>query len=55
MRQYHEKSIYDVFKISFIDFMELPKDVVEMLFHIGNEINAKKQKQLSEIESQFSK
>lgn len=55
MRQYVEKSIYDIFKISFLDFMELPKDINEMMFHVANEINSKKQKQLSDIESQFNK
>lgn len=55
MRQYDDKGIYNIFKINFLEFMELPKDVIEMMFHVANEINSKKQKQLSDIESQFNK
>lgn len=55
MRQYAEKSIYDIFKISFLDFMELPKDINEMMFHVANEVNSKKQKHLEDIENQFNK
>lgn len=53
MKQYNDKSIYDVFKISFLEFMELPTHIIEMLYHVANQINSSKQKQLSAIEDQF--
>lgn len=53
IRTYHIKNIKDLFGLNLIEFLELPMDIVDMLFTISSEIQAKKASTLSQVESEF--
>jgi len=53
IRTYTVKNIKNLYGINLIDFLELPQDIVEMLFSIADEENNKKLNTLSEAEKQF--
>ena len=52
---YISKGIKDLFGLSLLEFLELPIDVVDMLFNISNEQQSEKAKTLAEVERQFNK
>jgi len=55
IRTYVSKGIKDIYGLSLIEFLELPIDVIRMMFDIASDEQAKKNKTLSELESQFKK
>lgn len=55
IRTYSHKRIHDIFRISLIEFMELPMDIVQMLFLIADEEMSKKTSEISKIQDDFEK
>ena len=52
---YIAKGIKDLFGLSLIEFLELPIDVVDLLYSISSEQQSEKAKTLAEVERQFGK
>ncbi len=55
MHNYIDKSIYEFFHISYIEYVELPHDIVSMLNEIAMEKINNKQKTISDIEKDLEK
>ena len=53
LRSYHTRGVKDLFGLSIIEFLELPMDVVDMLFTICSEIQASKSSTLNQVEEKF--
>lgn len=53
IRTYHYRKIYDIFHISLIEFLELPFDIVQMLYQIADEENSKKNNAITDLEKEF--
>lgn len=53
VHSYHIRGIKDLFGLNLIEFLELPMDIVDMLFTLASEINAKKAATLNDVENQF--
>ncbi len=51
IRSYAVKRIYETFHISLLEFLELPVDIVQMLFSIAEEEDSKKASELSKLEA----
>lgn len=53
IRSYHGRGIKELFGLNLIEFLELPIDIVDMLFTISSEIQNKKASTLNQVEDQF--
>lgn len=53
IRTYASRNVKDHFGLSLVEFMELPRDIAQMLLRIGDEINSKKSSVVSDIEKQL--
>lgn len=53
LRMYVLKGIKEVFHLNVLEFLELPADIVQMMFTIADEEQTKKSTTLSQIEQQF--
>jgi len=47
------RGVADIFKLNLVEFLELPIDIVELLFKIAGEEQAKRGTTLNDIEKQF--
>ena len=55
MNLYLVKRIKSIFGISFIDFMELPRDVIQLMFAVSETDAAKKTAEMTQLEQSFGK
>lgn len=55
IRTYIIKDIKNVYGLSLIEFLELPKDIIEMMFIIDEEEKANKKKLMDELEENLKK
>lgn len=53
IHSYHIRNIKELFGLSIIEFLELPMDIVDMLFTMANEINSKKTATVTDIQDKF--
>jgi hypothetical protein len=53
--KYISKGIYDAFHLTLLEFLELPIDVIELLFSICDSEQSKKSKAISDISKEFRK
>lgn len=53
LRTYVLKGIKDVFHLDVLEFLELPPDIVQMMFSIAGDEQTKKSAMLSQVEQQF--
>ena len=54
MRLYASRSVYEYFRISFTDFMELPRDVAQLMLKVCKEYMDKKTKTMEELEERLN-
>lgn len=54
MQLYIQRNINDIFHLDFLQFIELPRDVIELMLHVSDEANTKKQKAINELEQNFN-
>ena len=50
MKNYYDKKIGDIYRLNFIEFLELPIDVVAMMVKVSDEINAKNAAAFNSVE-----
>lgn len=55
MRTYASKNIKEVFGLSLFEFLEMPRDILELMINIANEEMKKKQPVLDQLNSEFNK
>lgn len=55
MRQYVEKDVWEVFHISLDEFMDRPRDVIDMMLGICEDIERTKAEALTNIEGKLGK
>lgn len=55
IRLYISRNIKELYHLSLIEFMELPRDIVRMLCDIAGEENSRKATMMSQIEDQFKR
>lgn len=55
MRTYISKNIRETFGISCLEFLDLPRDTIELMVEIANEEIKKKQPALDELTKEFGK
>ena len=53
IRSYMVKNIKDLYGLSLIEFLDLPMDIIDLLFKIGNEDIARKDETLKQLEKSF--
>jgi len=53
VRTYTSRGIKDIYGLTLIDFLELPRDIIEMLVTIADEIQTKKSSIISNIEKEL--
>lgn len=51
---YVEKNIYESFHLNLVEFLELPRDIIEMMFVVSEKSNKSKQTIINEIENNFN-
>lgn len=51
---YVEKNIYESFHLNLIEFLELPRDIIEMMFSVSEKANKSKQNIINDIENNFN-
>lgn len=54
MRVYISRHIYENFKLSYLQFMELPRDIAQMVIKISDEYAQKKSQTMTELEKELS-
>lgn len=54
MRVYISRHIYDNFKLSYLQFMELPRDIAQMVIKISDEYTQKKSQSMADLEKDLS-
>ncbi len=54
MKNYIEKNIGEFFKISYLEFMELPRDVIELMFEVAGREIKKRTAIANNIQSELS-
>lgn len=54
MRVYISRHIYENFKLSYLQFMELPRDIAQMVIKISDEYAQKKSQTMSDLEKELS-
>lgn len=52
---YISRGIKDIYGLSILEFLELPKDIVELMFLVADEEPAKKAKAIAELEKELGK
>lgn len=55
MRLYISRGIKDIYGLNFIEFMELPRDIIRMMLDISSEENSRKAAAISQIEANLNK
>lgn len=53
IQTYVSRHIKDIYGLSLVEFLELPIDVMELMFGIADKESAKKSNTLSDVEKQF--
>jgi len=53
IRTYTVRGIKDLYGLNVLEFLELPIDVIEMMFEISEEEQARKAKGLANVEAEF--
>ncbi len=55
MRLYISRGIKDIYGLNFIEFMELPRDIIRMMLDIASEESSRKAAAISQIEANLNK
>lgn len=54
MRLYASRNVHEYFKIDFVQFMELPRDIAQLMLKISKEYSDKKMETMKELEEQLA-
>jgi len=55
MKNYILKNIHNLFGIDFITFLELPKDIIEMMFDVAEKEIIKKHQAINDLDNELKK
>lgn len=55
LRRYIDYDIQSTYGLNIVEFLELPKDIIESMIKIANEKHSKRGNMLSDIEKEFNK
>lgn len=54
IRTYATRSVKDLYGLNLLEFLDLPRDIIEMLLLVANEENSRKAATVANIEQQFN-